>query len=159
MRVTEYAARQTERMAEALAYFLTTMPEEKLRWQPMLEGSAGTRSVYQQVSECVLVNRYFAALLRGETSATPSNTLPDIAFAGVEDAQQQLRDSANELAEAILALGDERLTETIAHPRGLILAENFILMAYRNMAYHAGQLNFIQTLYGDAEFHVPPNWR
>ena len=37
--------------------------------------------------------------------------------------------------------------------------ENVIVMCLRNMAYHAGQTNFIQILYGDTEFHVPPTWR
>ena len=27
-------------------------------------------------------------------------------------------------------------------------------MPYRNMAYHAGQVNYVQMLYGDTEFHI-----
>ena len=38
--------------------------------------------------------------------------------------------------------------------KGITLIE----MPYRNMAYHCGQLNFIQTIYGDKEFHLPPTW-
>ena len=26
-----------------------------------------------------------------------------------------------------------------------------------NMYYHFGQINFIQTLYGDTAFHLPPS--
>ena len=40
-----------------------------------------------------------------------------------------------------------------------MLGKNVILMPMRNMGYHIGQLNLIQMLYGDAEFHVPANWR
>ena len=66
---------------------------------------------------------------------------------------------AEELAAAIRGLTEEDLERTYPHPRGPRLGANLILICYRNMAYHAGQINYIQTLYGDQEFHVPANWR
>ncbi len=159
MNVPEYVARQTERMAEALAHFIATTPEDKLVWHPKLEGSAPMRSILEQVGECVSVNRYIAALLRGENVTPPSGGWPAIAFANGQDAQEQLVASARALADAIRNLDEEALNRTFAHPRGPMRGENLILSCYRNMAYHAGQANFIQMLYGDAEFHTPPNWR
>lgn len=159
MTVTQYVARQTVRMAEALAHFLQTTPSDRLTWRPAAEGGVSTRTALEQTGECVQVNRMMAAVLRGEKIAPPPGGWPEIAFADVADAQAQLLASANELASAIEALSEEALEREFQHPRGPMLGSNLILMSYRNMAYHAGQINFIQILSGDAEFHVPPNWR
>ncbi|HZO92103.1 MAG TPA: DinB family protein [Chthonomonadaceae bacterium] len=159
MTIQDYVARQTERMAEALAHFVATTPDDRLVWHPAMEGSAPTRSILEQISECVTVNRLYAAMLRGEAVAWPTGGWPDIHFANGQDAQEQLVTSARQLAEAIRTLEDAALNREFQHPRAQIRGENLILMGYRNMAYHAGQANFIQTLYGDAEFHVPPTWR
>jgi hypothetical protein len=159
MTVPEYMARQTERMAEALAHFVATTPEDKLVWHPTLEGGSPTRSILEQVGECVSVNRFLAALMRGESVAMPPGGRPEIHFKNGQDAQEQLVTSARELTVAMRALTPEDLVRPYAHPRGPILGENLIIMCYRNMAYHAGQANFIQILYGDTEFHVPPTWR
>jgi len=64
-----------------------------------------------------------------------------------------------DLAGALRTLTDADLEKTFEHPRGTMLGKNLILMPMRNMGYHIGQLNFIQMLYGDTEFHVPKNWR
>ena len=159
MTVQEYMARQTERMGDSLAHFIASTPEDRLVWHPSLEGSAPTRSILEQVSECVLVNRMLAALLRGGKVEAPGPGSPAIKFANGQDAQEQLVASARELAAAIVRMSEADLTRTYEHPRGQMLGENVIMMCLRNMAYHAGQANFIQMLYGDSEFHVPPTWR
>jgi hypothetical protein len=159
MTVQEYVARQTERMAESLAHFIGSTKEDRLNWQPPSEGSEPCRSAYQQIGECVQVNRRLAMLLRGEPMPSGPPQTAEIPFAGPQEAQEQLRASAKEMADAIRALPDDGLAREFPHPRGVMRGENFILTAYRNMAYHAGQINYIQTLYGDAEFHLPPNWR
>jgi hypothetical protein len=152
---TEYVAKQTERVADALAHFISTTPEDRLAWHVSGENGVKTRSILEQTAECIAVNRHFAALLRGTVGATR----PEVNVANGQDAQEQLVISARELAEAIRALSPEDLMRTYEHPRGQMLGENFIFGAVRNMIYHAGQLNFIQMLYGDTEFHVPPTWR
>ena len=76
MTVPAYIARQTERMADSLAHFIATTPEDRLVWHPAMEGSGPTRSILEQVSECVVVNRTLAALIRGAAASPPS---PDAA--------------------------------------------------------------------------------
>jgi hypothetical protein len=159
MTVPEYMARQTERMADSLAHFIATTPEDRLVWHPSVEGAAPTRSILEQVSECVVVNRMIAALVRGGAAPQTSPDAPPIRFANGQDAQEQLVASARELAAAIRMMTDADLARVYNHPRAKMSGENVIMMCLRNMAYHAGQANFIQLLYGDTEFHVPPTWR
>lgn len=159
MTVPDYIARQTERMAESLAHFIATTPDDRLVWHPSIEGGGPTRSILEQTSECVVVNRLIAALIRGGKAEPVSPNSPPIKFANGQDAQEQLVTSARELAGAIRMMSESDMTRVYDHPRGQMSGENVIIMCLRNMAYHAGQANFIQILYGDTEFHVPPTWR
>lgn len=159
MNVPEYMAGQTERIAFGLAHFIATTPEDKLDWTPKVEGSTPLRSVLQQVAECVEVNRLIARVLSGGGAAPPPGNAENLTFANGEEAQKELIASAAELAAAIRGLSEDDLKRPFHHPRGQLLGENLIIACFRNMAYHAGQVNFIQMLCGDPEFHVPSNWR
>ena len=156
MTVFEFQAGRIETTAELLAHALATTPADKQDWRPTLPGSVPTRSAIKQVGECVIVNRYFAALLRGE--AADGNPLGQgaPAFASAEDAGAELLASARELADTVRALPDDALDGTVAHWRGPLPVVRALDGPNRNMAYHAGQINFIQLLAGDSEYHLPP---
>jgi uncharacterized damage-inducible protein DinB len=164
MTVMEYVAQQTVRMAEALAHFVQTTNQDRLGWQPAAENGSETRSALDQVNECIHTNRLVAAVLRGEEISTANlqgsaPTTRPAEPADVNELLKQLLASAEELAAAIRGISEEDMDRIYNHPRAQMRGQNMILICYRNMAYHAGQINFIQTLYGDHEFHVPPNWR
>jgi len=158
MTVQEFQARRVERIAAALAHFVRTTPADKLGWRPRLVGEG--RSVLEQAAECVLVNRALAAILRGEETGHPlaGRSGPLLEFQSAEDACAQLESSAAEVAAAILALDDGAMERAFPHWRGPMTGESLLEMPYRNMAYHAGQVNLIQLLLGDSEFHLPPTW-
>jgi DinB superfamily len=158
MTVQEFMADQIERMAAGLASFIESTAPDRVSWRPEAPGGAETRSALEQAQECVAVNRYFAALLRGEQLDIPAGGVRGTPLEGVEDARKQLSESSAELAEAIRALSDAALAKTYSHWRGPASGAKLIIGAYRNMAYHAGQINLIQMLSGDAEFHMPATW-
>jgi hypothetical protein len=158
MTAQEYMAEQTARMGQIIAHYVATTHPDKLNWQPQMEGSAPTRSVLEQVGECVVVNRHFAALLRGEDVQVPAGGWIGPDFADSQDAQNQVIASATQLAEVIRALDEEALNRAFQLRRGPTTGKNLMIMAYRNMAYHGGQINLIQLLTGDAEWHMPPAW-
>jgi len=160
MTVFEFQARRIERIAEAVAHFVDTTDPTRLDWRPPCEGGIQSRSVLDQLAEIIQVNRYFTALLREETPepGTVARESPTRSFTTVEEGKAQLLASARALADTIRSLDESMLTRTYPHRRGPVLGENLLEMPYRNMAYHAGQMNFIQTLAGDPEFHVPPTW-
>ncbi len=153
MTIQDYIAEQTERVAAALADFVGTTPPDRLLWEPSLEAGGQGRSVLDQMAECISVNFRFAALLRGET-APEAPPAPQSAA----DAQAQIVASGDKLAAAIRGLTDEDLEKPLALPRGSLPLSRAMLVPFRNMAYHAGQINFIQMLAGDTEFHAPPTW-
>jgi len=155
MNIVEFVAQQTERVCENYCDFIISTHQDRLDWHPHLEGAAHIRSILEQAAECINVNRTIAALLRGEPPVVGQLT----SLGGGEAACERLTESAAELAEAIRSMTDADLDKQYEHPRGVVLGKNVIMMPMRNMGYHIGQLNLIQMLYGDAEFHVPKNWR
>lgn len=155
MTVQEFQAEKIESGGALLAFWLGTVPEEKCRWTPEVPGAAGLRTVLEMVAECSAANRFFAGLLRRETPQgfNPFDVKAD--YASLEAAQQDLLSSATECAAAVRALSDEDLMAEFVLRRGAMKGYQIIEFPYRNMAYHGGQLNYVQLLYGDTEFHLP----
>jgi len=156
MNAQSYMADQLERMAESYSQFVETTEASRLDWKPEVEGASELRTILEQVSECVAVNIAIAALLQGEPVRPMTDTpVPDSA----PTARTMLQTSAAALAALYRGLTDEDLEKVYPHPRAQIIGYNLLMMPLRNMAYHCGQLNLFQMLYGDLEFHAPTNWR
>ena len=152
MTVQEFQARKIERTAHALAHWVATTPEDKLDWCPSTGPESCARSVLQQIGECISANRRIAAVLQGKE---PPPRLENYRAAS-QEAQAELIQSARELADVVRKLPDEALTREYQSPRGPMPGEAFVDLPNRNMAYHGGQINMIQLLLGDSEFHMPP---
>ena len=150
MTVQEFQARKTERIAIAVSHYVATTPADKLDWRPCTGEESCTRSVLEVASECVACNRMIAGILGGE-HCEESVKITDAATADAE-----LRKSAAEVAAAIRALPDEALDRKYQTLNMTLSGEVLIDMPYRNMTYHGGQINMIQLLLGDKEFHMAP---
>lgn len=152
MTVQEYQARKTERIAIALSHFVDTTPADKLDWSPATGEESCARSVLNVVSECVACNRMIAGLLCcDELSQEPGVKITDAA-----SARSELTKSAAEVAAVIRELPDEALDRTYQMTSMTMSGEVLMDIPYRNMVYHGGQINYIQLLLGDKEFHVAP---
>jgi uncharacterized damage-inducible protein DinB len=146
-------AERTRKGAINLIQLLNATPAEKLRWKPLEYG----RTVLELAVECILVNRKWALTLRqGDYTRVPAETAQQIEAAcqDVAQARHLLQESAEELADAILSVSDERLEERITAPFGAYTVAECCLLGYWNMTYHEGQLSYIQTLYGDEAMHA-----
>lgn len=155
MTAQQFMAEHVERMGLSVAHFIASTDPSLLGEHLETKGSEPTRSIYELVAECAAANRYFAALLNGGTHGQPSIPV----FTNSEDARDEIMASANVLADAIRSAPDEAFEQEYQHwSRGPLTGKILMMGAYRNMAYHAGQINFIQILGGDAEFHLPPTW-
>lgn len=154
MSVLDWQAYLVERAAMTLAHFVASTESERLNWKPSLDGKVHTRSVFEQVQECVGVNRRFAALLRGDSPAGA----PEISIEDSQTAQSMLIESAQELGAAIRGLGPDALEQEFETKMGPLTGAILLELPLANMQYHSGQVNMIQLLYGDEEFHVPPKF-
>jgi hypothetical protein len=147
------AAERTLKGAGNLIRLLDATRTEKRLWKPLDSG----RSAVELVVEATLVNRKWALTLReGSYMRLPPEVVAQ-AEASSQDAAQVtplLHESAEELAAAILALSPEQLDAQISAPFGTYTVAQCCLLGYWNMVYHEGQINYIQTLYGDDSAHV-----
>jgi hypothetical protein len=154
MNVLEWQATVTERAAHWLAHFVSTTPDDKLTWKPSADPSSKTRDILDMVSESIGANRMMAAMVRGET---PKGDLHAAAPAMTsEQAQDELRASAKEFGDALRAADESILGVTYTTPFGPMPGYAIIAMPASNMDYHSGQVNYVQRLYGDIDFHMPP---
>lgn len=139
-------------MASIIAHWVETTPADKLGWQAPGEGEAKGRSVYDMLVEISNVNRSFAARLNGVEPASGEGKT----YSSPEEAMRDLQDSAKELANAVRSQSDDVLTKHFDLWNTQVPGEILITLPMDNMIYHGGQINMVQILCGDAEFHIPP---
>lgn len=150
MTVQEFQSRKILRIAQTLAHFVATTPEDRLDWCPCLDEKSCTRSVLDQIRECVACNRYIASLLGGGETPDSHRSITD-----GRSAQEELLVSAEALAGILRCIPDEALSKPFTMPSMTVTGEVLIDLPTRNMAYHGGQINYLQLLLGDTESHVP----
>lgn len=110
------------------------------------------------MAECAVINAWGAQIFRdrvvlpldGEAYARDYAALDT-----VEKAVAALKSSTQSLVSAMESVSDDALDIQVQFPwdeRACSLA-GALLMAYWNLTYHIGQINYIQALYGDKEMH------
>lgn len=155
MRAQEMIVELTQYACEGLIRNVKAMPAERHGWEP----SAHSRSAHNMLWECAVVNDRFARFLKGEP-AEPI-TIQGLGemwaadpAADVETLITDLRSATASLCESILALEDDQFAEEVElGPDSPLPKKMLMWMGLRNMWYHLGQVNYIQSLYGDREMH------
>lgn len=150
--IAQWQARQIVKASKFLVKFVDSTREDKLRWRPATDESSITRSVLEQAGECIYANVRFRHVLLGEAPPPPPTEWD--CFSSAAEAISQIRDSADRLAEVIGAMDNEALAKEYVTHRGPMPGALAIQFPLRNMTYHMGQINMIQLLYGDKDFHI-----
>lgn len=130
---------------------LEAMSEELLAKSP----GGAARSGFDMTYEVMYVNRRLVARLRGEEPA-PFNPADGwmkapAEFCNKEHCLAQLNGSVDELIAAFNAHDDIELS--IETPRGPTTPMELAHLAGNHLMYHDAQLNYIQSLEGDADMH------
>lgn len=158
MTVQEWQAKIIGRAAEAVGVWIETTPDDKLGWVPPVEGAAGIRTVYQQIEEMEGVNLGIAAQLSGQSAGEAGHGESDNSITSKAQAVQRLKASASRLAAVVRDMPDSAFVQTydmgFAKMSGAVMIE----LAANNMMYHGGQINYLQMLAGDKEFHFPDSF-
>ncbi len=123
---------------------------------PEAEGGSGPRKAIDFTHEVAVVNRRIAARIRREDpGAWPFEGWAKAPAdrATKPDAVEDFRSSVADLKDALDGLTDEQLTELMPMGEKESTPMEQIVFASVHMAYHMGQLNYIQQLAGDMEVH------
>ncbi len=152
MTLGQWQARLIVKSAKILATFVESTDPERLKWRPSIGDESSTRSVLEQVGECIFANIRFRHIFLGQEPPAPPEEWDT--FASAEDAKLQLIESATELAAIVATLDSASLAKEYKTHRGLMPGALAMQFPVRNMTYHMGQINMIQLLYGDSNFHI-----
>lgn len=151
------AAAFTREMSGVIAAAIEAMPKDKQTWRPLDEG----RNALDQLVEVVSLNFAVAETLKTKVFPTRGEDAEAKLKAEIDTvatAVAALRSSCDAVAVAVENLSDEDLDTTVTLPirGGAVRKLSWMaLLPARHMSYHWGQINYIQTLYGDREMHIP----
>ena len=151
----EVAANMIEKISRDLILLAEHTPADRLTWQ--LKGDSGAgRTILDQLTECAFANRKWTFILREgayrNLTAEERETL--FPSENLESVVTLLRQTTADLAETIRALPDPFIAQEWPlewSPKVTRTIAEACLHPYWNMAYHEGQISFIQTLYGDQQ--------
>jgi hypothetical protein len=145
----ENGLRDLERTAQ-------TVPEDKWNWKPLDNG----RSVLDLLGEAAQTPLLVVRLLEAPETFNPYEIFPQLTQERQgwtrEETLERLRANTRTALEAIRALPDGELEKPLHLPMGggmTLPLGAWVLMAYRTFVSRFAQINYIQTLYGDFEFH------
>lgn len=152
MNLQQLESRRVQAMAQIFLEAARHVPSERADWKP----DPKAKSAHEIVSHLAKANGLFLAILHGEPPS--GDTAPDTEGKSYEEALGEFEKSAQELAEAIASLPDERLGEQIELPWGQTWKMPLVVAAAGgHIAYHWGQIGYLQTLWGDAtDYHLIP---
>jgi hypothetical protein len=158
---SEIVARTTghvERSSQRLIHLLSFVPDDKLTWTP----SPASKSPLRVVAHCAVSNTFFANVIAGtmpEVMPTPEQFFTGLnegegKITTREGAVALLNETTAELLKAINAVGTERVDSTPANPFGPLPMSFWMEQGGGHMDYHAGQLAYLQTAWGDLDNHL-----
>jgi hypothetical protein len=149
--ICAYLSEEARGNGRLLSYCLESTKSD-LTWKPSAKGAG--RSMLEQADECAKLNHAVAAIFRGQQPAMNEESL----ISDPKKAPEQLMASANDLADALAGMQDSDLDKMVQLPFGTYPAKFAASIANANMVYHWGQANYIETLDGDTEFRIPPEF-
>jgi hypothetical protein len=154
VKIQTVLAQGTRDVASGLERAFAAMPDDKQGWRPLDQG----RSAVHQIAECAVINAWGARVFSELAMPTLDTDLYQNECASLDSAEKALaalRSSTDSLAAAIESVPDDALGIQVHFPwdKNPCSIADAMLMAYWNMTYHIGQINYIQTLYGDKQMH------
>lgn len=128
---------------------VTAVPEDKLDWKP----AEGSRTIRQLFTEAVMMTAYIAEALNKRSVPSYEEMAAAYATMSREDLLKLLPTNAENLYAAIRAFPESDYKDTLTAPWAVWTYFQTMSYPYWNMMWHTGQINYIQTMYGDQTFY------
>ena len=140
-----------------LLHLLSFVPDDKLTWTP----SPTAKSALRIAVHCGLTSRFFADVITGKLpEAMPA--LPEF-FGALDQAEQSvtsrdaaialLEETTAALSDAIDSVNAENIGSLAVSPFGAMPLQFWIQQGGAQYAGHIGQLEYLQTIWGDLDNH------
>lgn len=158
--IQQQASRMTREALASLFSAARHVPEDKRDWAPMGEARTAQTLLYG----CAMTTPFYIAAVQGRmkefAALVPDEAMQELwrrrseAAWTLEGAESVARETFAELCQALEAVPDARLAESQPHPMDpgqQATTADLLFLAYWNLVYHTGQVNYLQTMLGDAE--------
>lgn len=143
MDLREIEVKRIEKIAELLLKAARAVPADKQNWKPAPEG----KSAQEIVAHLGMAGYFFAMLIRGVDKPSP---MPEAKT--YDDALKLFAASQAELTQTIRSIDPQHFQEKRTMPWGEVRSlKDLITSPMPHMAYHWGQINYLQTLWGDQQ--------
>lgn len=155
MRYQDQVVQMTQRAHESFLKSVRAVPNDKLDWRPLDSG----RSALDQLQEVAQAPTYaIPMLVERKVGPWDPVAFEQIKAArqgwSVADCERVLADNSKRFFEVVQDFPDADLQATLFLPFAGGFESSYaeiMLYPYWNAVYHLGQVNYIQTLYGDWE--------
>jgi hypothetical protein len=147
----------TERFRARLLHLLSFVPDDKLTWTP----SPTAKSSLRIVAHCALTSKFLADVITG--SMPESMPSAEEFLKGLHEAEEAIttregaialvKENTAELFKAIDTVNAANIDSTPNSPFGAIAMRFWMSHGGDQMAGHAGQLEYLQTIWGDLDNH------
>lgn len=146
-----------ERFSARLLHLFTFVPDDKLDRTP----SPTSRSPLRIVAHCAVTSRFFADLINGEfpeSMPAPDQFVKELYEAEAkvttrEEAIALVDETTAALSTAIGSVNADNIDAVRASPFGAFPLRFWITQGGEQMAGHVGQLEYLQTTWGDLDNH------
>lgn len=150
------AKMHAERNAAQLLHTFSFVPDDKLNWTP----SPTSKSALRIVAHCAVSNHGISRAIRRE----PSPEMPfeellkmmeaeELKITTREQAIQAVNDSLKVVLESLDTVTQEAAGGTANSPFGELPMMFWMFLPGNHMLGHACQVDYLQTIWGDLEFH------
>lgn len=147
-----------QRLSERLLHLLTFVPEERLAWSP----SITSRSALTITAHCALTSRFFASVITDslpEQLPTPTEFFQKLreGASGIttrEEAVALVQATTAELTQAVSDIHTGTIEAPRRSPFGDIPVQFWISQGPAHLAGHIGQMEYLQTIWGDLDDHL-----
>ena len=154
----EQAKQRFEKYSARLLHLFSFVPDDKLNWAP----SPTAKSSLRIVAHCGLTSAFFADLITGkmpEKMPTPDKFLQSLhdaeeTISTREDAIALVKATTADLCSAIDTVNAKNIDTVADSPFGALPLRFWIDQGSAQMAGHAGQLEYLQTVWGDLDNYL-----
>lgn len=159
--VAELVAQAKKLIDQSSGYLLHTfsfVPDEKLNWTP----SPTAKSALRIVAHCAVSNESMAKIIRNEpVPRMPMDEMmkfmndAETALGTREKAVEALKRSVQTVHSALDTVNEGNVNSNPNSPFGSFPMMFWMFLPGSHLNGHAYQIDYIQTIYGDLEFHFP----
>lgn len=135
------------------------IPEDKLTWKP----TPTAKSALQVAAHTAVTNSNFADFIRNRAVPSVDNlneflertSAAELAITNKDEMEQAFRANTQKFIDALDTLSQEDLELQIDSGQGWSMSMRYIIrMAGWHATLHCGQIDYIQTCYGDQQIYT-----